>query len=119
MVTFSVQNPYTRDFLSEWVYHQWLDKEGVLTPRYEFIELKINGISKGLYAYEEHFEKQIVEYNSLREGPIMKFDEEGLWEVQAMGIENEMMDLESHIPIYKASDIAPFGVKVTSCIQRL
>jgi Right handed beta helix region/CotH kinase protein len=111
MTTFSVQNPLTRDFLSEWVYHQWLDKEGILTPRYEFIELRINGVSKGLYAYEEHFEKQLVEYKNRREGPILKFDEEGLWEVQEQGIANEVMTQELHVPTYQASDIAPFGVK--------
>jgi hypothetical protein len=111
MPTFSVQNPRTRDFLSEWVFHQWLDHEDVLTPRYGFIELKVNGISKGLYAYEEHFEKQIAEYNNRREGPIMKFDEEGLWEVQESSIAHGVEDLEARTPIYKASDITPFGVK--------
>ncbi len=110
MTTFSVQNPLTRDFLSEWVFHQWLDQEDILTPRYGFIEFKVNGISKGLYAYEEHFDKQIVEYNSRREGPILKYDEEGLWEVQALDIANDADALEAHVPVYQASAIGPFGV---------
>ncbi len=111
MTTFSVQNPRTRDFLSEWVLHAWLDQEDILTPRYEFIELKINGVSKGIYAYEEHFEKQIAEYNSRREGPILKYDEEGLWDVQELAIAEEMPELERHIPVYKAANIIPFGSK--------
>ncbi|HEX2901250.1 MAG TPA: hypothetical protein VHS96_16150, partial [Bacteroidia bacterium] len=111
MTTFSVQNPKTRYFLSEWIFHQWLDKEDILTPRYGFIRIKVNGISKGLYAYEEHFEKQIVEYNSRREGPILKYDEEGLWEAQGISIDNEVPDFETHVPAYKASDVIPFGLK--------
>jgi CotH kinase protein len=111
MTTFSVQNPLTRDFLSEWLYHELLHEEKVITPRYGFVELRINGISKGLYAYEEHFEKQIVEYNSHREGPILKYDEEGLWELQEQALSHEMPELEKHAPIYQASDIVPFGAK--------
>ncbi len=111
MTTFSVQNPKTRYFLSEWIFHRWLDKEDILTPRYGFIRLKVNGVSKGLYAYEEHFEKQIVEYNSRREGPILKFDEEGLWEAQGISIDNEVDDFETKIPAYKSSNSIPFGMK--------
>jgi hypothetical protein len=111
MTTFSVQNPKTRHFLSEWIFHKWLDKEDILTPRYGFIQLKVNGVSKGVYAYEEHFEKQIVEYNNRREGPILKFDEEGLWEAQGVSMDNEVEDFESKIPAYKSSNGLPFGMK--------
>jgi hypothetical protein len=111
MVTFSVQNPMTRDFLSEWVLHQWFDREGILTTRYEMIELRINGVTKGLYAYEEHFEKQIAEYNARREGPIMKLDETGLWEVQERMLENDQPIVEEDYPIFKSSPVIPFGEK--------
>lgn len=109
MVTFSVQNPNTRDFLSEWIYHQWLHKEDILSPRYSFVELRINGKSKGLYAYEEHFEKQLPESQDRREGPIMKYDEEGLWDAQEMILRNEGLMVEDRIPTFKSSDIIPFG----------
>ena len=77
--TFSLQNPSVREFLNEWFYHKFLEKEDVLCPRYDFIELSINGKSKGIYAYEEHFDKQLVEHRNRREGPIVKFTEDGLW----------------------------------------
>lgn len=114
MVTFSVQSPRARDFLNEWVFHEMLDREDVLTPRYGFIKLSINGVSRGLYAYEEHFDKQIVEYNNRREGPIMKLDEEGLWEVQEMNLHEDMPYAEERVPIYKAANAIPFNAKLAT-----
>lgn len=111
MTTFSVQNPRTRYFLGEWVFHQWLAKEDVLSPRYGFVEVRVNGASRGLYAYEEHFEKQLVEYNHRPSGPILKLDEEGLWQAQDVSLQTQMDDFETHVPAYKASDIEPFGAK--------
>src|SRR5690606_16713500 len=32
-----------------------------------------------IYAWEEHFARQLIEYHQRREGPILKLDEEGLW----------------------------------------
>ena len=111
MVTFSVQNPNTRFFLSEYVYHKWLQREGILSPRYAFLELRINGVSKGLYAYEEHFEKQLPESQDRREGPILKYDEEGLWDAQAMVIKNDGVMVEDRIPTFMSANVAPFGEK--------
>ncbi|GJM32888.1 MAG: hypothetical protein DHS20C18_18890 [Saprospiraceae bacterium] len=79
MITFSLHTPSARYHLHEWLLHQWLDKEDVLNTRYDFVELQINGQSRGIYAYEEHFEKQLVESRQRREGPILKFSEAGFW----------------------------------------
>ncbi|MEM6965305.1 MAG: right-handed parallel beta-helix repeat-containing protein [Bacteroidota bacterium] len=112
--TFSLQSPETREFLQEWILHQWWKKEDVLTPRYDFVELKINGTSKGIYAYEEHFEKQLPESNERREGVIVRFSEEGFWE----DVKMRLSDLEgnplAHInnsAHYKTSEIRPFKEK--------
>lgn len=80
MREFSVQSPATRDFLNEWFLHQIALDEGLLATRYGFINLYLNGDSKGVYAYEEHFKKQIVESANHREGPILKFDEFEFWD---------------------------------------
>lgn len=80
MITFSVQSPHTRSFLNEWVYHQWLEKEDVLSPRYDFFTLQLNEDTLGVYAYEEHFDKQLPEFKARREGPILRFVEDGVWE---------------------------------------
>ncbi|MCH2022978.1 MAG: right-handed parallel beta-helix repeat-containing protein [Saprospiraceae bacterium] len=78
--TFSVQNPKTRGYLKEWVLHKFFNKEDILTPRYEFINLVCNNKNWGLYVYEEHFTKQLLEFNLRKEGPILKFSETHFWE---------------------------------------
>lgn len=77
--TFSLHTPAARYYLHEWLLHQYWQDLGVLTPRYDLIELIINGESRGIYAYEEHFEKQLIEAQQRREGPIVKFQEDGFW----------------------------------------
>jgi len=80
MKEFSFQAPETRGDLSEWVYHKFLEKEDILTTRYEFCDLSINGVSKGVFALEEHFTKLLLERQKRREGPIVKFNEDPLWQ---------------------------------------
>ncbi len=77
--TFSVHDPATRNFLHEWLAHQIFGREDVLTTRYGFIPVILNNQSKGIYAWEEHFEKHLVESRNRREGPIVRFDETLFW----------------------------------------
>lgn len=79
MRSFSLHTPLARYYLHEWLLHQLWEKEDVLTTRYDFVELRLNGRSLGIYAYEEHFDKQAVEFRERREGPILKFSEDGMW----------------------------------------
>ncbi len=75
MKTFSIQSPDTRGNLNEWYFHKLLKHEGFIALRYGFINLSENGNLKGIYAIEESFDKQLIEFNDRREGPILKFDE--------------------------------------------
>ncbi len=102
MKNFSIQSPHTRSFLDEWFLHQLFMHEDILTTRYHFIPVKINGKNKGLYAIEEHFTKQLVESQNRREGPIIKINEEGLW--QARGLDAEGL----RVPYYESAEILPF-----------
>ncbi|NUO03034.1 MAG: right-handed parallel beta-helix repeat-containing protein [Saprospiraceae bacterium] len=86
MVSFSVHTPAARHFLHEWLLHRLWIKEDVLATRYDFIELILNGKSLGLYAYEEHFEKELPEFQHRREGPIVKLNEDAFW----AGIERQL-----------------------------
>ncbi len=79
MKTFSIQNPETRYFFHEYLSHKLFSQEDILTTRYDFSPVYINRQSLGIYAIEEHFAKQLIEYNLRREGPILKFDEDPLW----------------------------------------
>jgi hypothetical protein len=79
MKTFNLQKPDTRGLLKEWIYHKMLGDHQILSPRYEFVLISLNGKNLGFYAIEEHFEKELVESQSRRDGPILKFSEERLW----------------------------------------
>lgn len=79
---FSLQTPDKRFYLHEWFLHQFFLKEDVLTTRYDFVMMKLNNKDFGVYAYEEHFLKQIPEYNRKKEGVIVRFVETGFWESQ-------------------------------------
>ncbi|MEZ4848793.1 MAG: right-handed parallel beta-helix repeat-containing protein, partial [Bacteroidia bacterium] len=111
--TFSVQTPVARDYLSEWVFHQILYREGLLTTRYDFIKLNINGKSKGVYAYEEHFEKILPEFNHRREGPIVKFSETGVWQARAKDLESKASvgTTEGGFASFEGADIEAFSDK--------
>jgi hypothetical protein len=104
--TFSVQTPASRNFLMEWLAHELYASKDMLTTRYGFMPLSINNSPRGLYAWEEHFVKQLLEYNDRREGPIIKFTEDAFWQVQKIYIQTEDWQ---QLPFYEASVISPFG----------
>ena len=79
MRVFSLQAPEARNYLEEWLFHKALRQEDILSLRYDFVDVTINGEHKGIYALEEHFDKQLIEYCGFREGPILKFNEELWW----------------------------------------
>ena len=80
---FSLQHPSTRNYIHEWFYLEAMREEGIIAPRYKFVELEVNGKSYGTYAFEEHFDKILIENNHRREGPIVKFDESAMWAERA------------------------------------
>ncbi|MCG8575275.1 MAG: CotH kinase family protein, partial [Flavobacteriales bacterium] len=103
--TFSIQHPKTRNYMHEWFLHRLFDMEGLLSTRYEFTAVDINEINHGIYALEEHFDKQLLESRDRREGPILKMDESGFWAVVADG---RAVDQERSFPYYQASFISCF-----------
>jgi hypothetical protein len=79
MRRFSLQSPGVRDFQAEPIYLKHLRSEGVLTPRYHFVEVTVNGKDIGVMAVEEHFAKELLESQRRREGVIVRFDENPAW----------------------------------------
>jgi len=116
MMTFSIQNPLTRHFLSEYFFHQFLEKEDILTTRFDYIKLDINRVGMGTYLYEEHFEKQLVEYRSRREGPIIRFSEDEYWNGYKRHYDKfgNFVSQEHKAPAAKAAPIEPFGTSKTA-----
>ncbi len=107
---FSIQTPAARDFLMEWASHRFYESKDILTTRYGFVPVLINNSSRGIYAYEEHFVKQLVESRRRREGPIVKFSEDAFWQQQKMAIKyNKWVQY----PFFEASVIEPFSESKT------
>ena len=92
---FSIQAPETRNFVTEWAFHQHLISENILTTRYQFINVLINGEPKGIYALEESFSQELLESQEQRQGIILHFDEDLMWENTATFMEaggNTLLD---------------------------
>ncbi len=85
MRRFSLQSPYTRNYVHEWTFHQNLMREGVLTTRYDFVNVVVNGEHKGVYAIEESFTEDLLEIQERREGIILRYDEDLYWTDYANG----------------------------------
>ena len=111
MKKFSIQDPSTRSFMMEWFAHRLFEKEDILTTRYQFKLVYINGVNKGVYALEEHFDKRLLEYRNRREGPIVKFDESGIW--QARLNQKETGAPFKNYPYLESSEVLPFSKKRT------
>lgn len=79
MKQFSIHRPDARNFLYEWLYHESLARQQLPAIRYGFVDVTLNGEAKGIYAIEEHFEKRLLEHNHLREGPVVRFNEDQFW----------------------------------------
>ena len=52
-----------------------LKREGILVPRYFFVDLTVNGSYIGIMAFEEHFSKELLESQGRKESVILKFDD--------------------------------------------
>jgi len=106
MRVFSIQTPLARGFLKEWYSHKLYESKDILTTRYGFVPVIVGNQSKGLYAWEEHFVKQLIESRNRREGPILKFSEDAFWQMQRVAkVTGKWADL----PFYNASVIEPFS----------
>jgi len=108
METFSIQTPAARNFLHEWFFHQALEKEDILCTKYGFVPVVLNGKSLGIYAWEEHFEKHLLESRNRREGPILKLSDDSYWINDKIRRQKE---INYSVPNYDASVVLPFSQK--------
>jgi hypothetical protein len=72
---FSVQKPITRNYVYEFTFHKLLQFNDLISLKYFFINLSLNGKNKGIYAIEEGLSKELIERNKKRNGPIFGLDE--------------------------------------------
>ncbi|MFP4522727.1 MAG: CotH kinase family protein, partial [Fibrobacterota bacterium] len=83
MRVFSLQDPSVRHGIMEWIYQKALAEEGVIALRYSFVYVFQNGKPMGIYAMEEHFDRNLIENRKYREGPVMRFLEDYRWRDQS------------------------------------
>ncbi len=115
MRRFSIQAPETRNFLNEWAFHQHLAREGVLSPRYQFVNVVFNGDVKGVYALEESFSDELLESQGRRPGVILRFEEDPMWENTANFMEaggNAILDEAIFAGFFQITDMNTSEVSV-------
>ena len=56
----------------DWYFQKMLKQQGIISARYYFEPVIINGRRHPIYQFEEGFEKRLIENNDRREGPIFK-----------------------------------------------
>jgi hypothetical protein len=74
MNKFTLLVPGTRgdNLLSEWLGHKFSKYLGLAGLRYNHKKVVVNGKDYGVYAFEEHLDKRMIENNKRREGLIVK-----------------------------------------------
>ncbi|MFC1709917.1 CotH kinase family protein, partial [Candidatus Omnitrophota bacterium] len=100
MSRFTIQDPKLRTYANEFAYLYHLRMEGLMAPRYEFIDVVINGKNKGIYALEESFAKEFIESQGRREGVVVKFNEDTYWDQIINWPDNSDRSYLPHKPSY-------------------
>lgn len=102
MTEFSIQDPLTRLGYNETLIYEYYRSVGGVAIRYEFIDVFVNGIYKGVYAVEEFFTSDMIENSEKRAGPIIKASEDVLW--QARAYELEVPEYKNIIEVFNYKD---------------
>ncbi|MEJ5266971.1 MAG: CotH kinase family protein [Bacteroidales bacterium] len=89
MTTFSIQSPDSRSYLLEWLFHKIALDKGILTTNYGFVPVYINNSPYGIYVYEEHFDKILLESKKRREAPILSLNEERMWNRRILDLNSQ------------------------------
>jgi len=76
LTSFSIQKPRIRNYIHEWIFHEMAKDLGLISLKYDFVNLIINGENKGLFVLEESFSNTLIEKNNRRAGPIFGLNEE-------------------------------------------
>ena len=77
---FSLQDPKTRRYIHEWIFQQLLIQEDLLGVYYDFLSVQINDENKGVYAFEEAFNKNYIKIRGLKNSYVFRFDESIYWQ---------------------------------------
>ena len=105
MRRFSIQDPSTRNYMNEWAFHQHMMSEGLLTTRYQFVNVVFNGEALGIYAMEESFSGELLESQGRRQGVILRFDEDLYRKNIATFAEVELLDQAENMGMFMVANM--------------
>lgn len=115
---FSLQDPATRNFVWEWLFHKHLKEAGLMGLRYRFVYVVENGVNKGVYAVEEHFNDDVLKDQGRTPGAVVSFEEGDYWVIrQKLEDRSEMYRiyrehyLSSGVRTYSESDFEGNAVR--------
>lgn len=122
MQKFSLHHPKARNYVGEWLFHQILADQGIISLRYDFVQLFISVNTPsgkqtknlGVYAMEEFFAKQLIEHNERRAGVLLKIDESLIWKNRVSWAKEDLSGeqiFRAGILNYQDFAILPFSEK--------
>lgn len=88
---FSIQKPVTRNYIYEWIFHELLRYEGLISRGYSFANFSVNGNPRGVYAIEQRVGPDLLLENNKKIGPVIGFDEP--FSRESLGPDVETWDL--------------------------
>ncbi|MFK7949899.1 MAG: CotH kinase family protein [Saprospiraceae bacterium] len=111
---FTLETPSVKNYLREWLFHKFLQQEDIVAPRYDFVKVQLNNKNAGVYAYEEHFDRPLLEFNNRENGPILKFSDEAYWlnlrrEVSGFGEKGNRQFIQN----FEVAQVQPFRQDLT------
>jgi len=79
MREFAFMSPMRRNLLGQWFLRKVYEKEGLISRKYKFVQVVVNGKEKGVYVIDERYDKIMLERNYRKEGPVIKIDQTPLF----------------------------------------
>ena len=75
---FVVQPPKTLSYLYEWLFMKALEKEGLISLGARYVDVVVNGNSRGAYILQGQVSEEILKKNNRPKGPVIGFSKH-LW----------------------------------------
>ena len=71
---FNLQPPHTMSYLYEWLLMKALEKEKLISLGTKYLEVIVNGSSRGAYIFQAGISEEILKINEKPKGPIVGFN---------------------------------------------
>lgn len=112
MRAFSLQAPETRNYQTEPIINEYFHKEGLLAPRWRFVDLSINGNRVGVMYLEEHISREMFESQGRTEGIVLGFDDSRLWKSKQITLKRARLQEKEVKPLPRLKTLFHFPIKI-------